>query len=260
MASKNNHEKSTGTEPIQQTESDMNTGDIADVPQESGTPELFSASASVNASADWGEVVESPEPLPMLSPNDGEHVDVPAALTHLEGVGFRFQRVPEQVWHVAENNARVHKDRSVVFSVDTVCTSQDIIYAFDKTSINVDEITSIQRRNSSRTWVVSFQSSEYKDYVLEISSVTICGCKVFLGDAENRTVIVKVYEAPNELPDTVLIGRLSYYGKVLLFRRDCIAVGVYNGVRTACMRLSRPIPSSLRVVGEPAGCWLAPRT
>lgn len=79
MASKNNHEKSTGTEPIQQTESDMNTGDIADVPQESGTPELFSASASVNASADWGEVVESPEPLPMLSRNDGEHVDVPAA-------------------------------------------------------------------------------------------------------------------------------------------------------------------------------------
>lgn len=63
-------------------------------------------------------------------------------------------------------------------------------------------------------------------------------------------MIVKIYDAPNELPDTVLIGRLSYYGKVLSFRRDCIALGVYNGVRSARMRLSRPIPSSMRIVGE----------
>ena len=186
----------------------------------------------------------------MLSPPDGEHKDVPAALTHLEGVGFRFQRVPKQVWQVADNNSHVHKNCSVVFSVDTVCTSEDIIYGFDKAIIDIDEITSIQRQNSCRTWVVFFLSTEYKDYALEISTVTICGCEVFLGDAENKTVIVKIYESPNELSDTVLIGRLSYYGKVLSFRRDCIAVGFYNGVRTARLRLSRAIPSSLQIVSE----------
>ena len=52
------------------------------------------------------------------------------------------------------------------------------------------------------------------------------------------------------MPDTALIGRLSCYGKVLSFHRDCIATGIYNGVRTARMRLQRPIPSTMRVVGE----------
>ena len=53
------------------------------------------------------------------------------------------------------------------------------------------------------------------------------------------------------MPDTVVIGRLSYYGRVLSFRRDVgVATGILNGVRTARMRLSRAIPSSVRIVGE----------
>lgn len=202
------------------------------------------------ASGDWAEdsLQASSDPPPLLSLED--HVDVPDALTHLEGVGFRFMRIPDENWKLMDNNARVFKNCSVTFSVDTVCTSQDIIFGFDKAGIDIDEITSIQRRNSSRSWVVSFKSSEHKDAALEISSITICGCEVFLGDAENKTVIVKIYEAPSELPDTVLIGRLSTYGKILSFRRDLLATNVWNGVRTARMRLSRPIPSSMRIVGE----------
>ena len=201
---------------------------------------------------EWGDSansLSSPEPPPLLTAEE-ENVDVPCALTHLEGVGFRFQRVPEETWKFANNGARVHKNCSVVFSVDTVCTSQDILYAFDKVGIDVDCVTSVQRRNSSRTWVVSFTTPEHKESALEISSITICGCEVFLGDTENKTVIVKIYEAPMEMPDTVLIGRLSVYGKVLSLRRDCVATGVYNGVRTARMRLSKPIPSAMRIVGE----------
>ena len=190
----------------------------------------------------------SPDPLPLLS-LENDHVYVPDALTHLEGVGFRFMRGPDESWKIMDNNARVFKDCSVTFSVDTVCTSQDIIFGFDKAGIDIDEITSNQRRNSSRSWVVSFTSSEHKDASLEMSSVTICGCEVFLGDAENKTVIVKIYEAPSELRDIVLICRLSTYGKILSFRGDLLATNVWNGVRTARMRLSRPIPSSMRIVG-----------
>lgn len=220
----------------------------SDVPKVSD--EMFHDLFQTQQSGDWGDSVEaSHEPPPLLSPDD-EHVEVPEALSHLEGVGFRFMRVPDEHWKVADNNARVFKNCSVVFSVDTVCTSQDILYAFDKAGIDIDFITSVQRRNSSRTWVVSFSSSERKDEALEISSVTICGCEVFLGDAENKTVIVKIYEAPSELPDTVIIGRLSSYGRILSFRRDLLATGMSNGVRTARMRLSRPIPSSMRIVGE----------
>lgn len=46
--SKNNHGKSTGTEPIQQVQSDPGTEDITDVSQESETPELFETSASAD--------------------------------------------------------------------------------------------------------------------------------------------------------------------------------------------------------------------
>lgn len=101
--------------------------------------------------------------------------------------------------------------------VDTVCTSQDILYGFDSAGIAIDHITSIQRKNSNRTWVISFDSPEHKSFPLELNSIVISECEVFLGDTEHQTVIVKIYEAPQEMPNTVLIRRLSQYGKILSF-------------------------------------------
>lgn len=71
---------------------------------------------------------------------------------------------------------------------------------------------------------------EYKDVVLEISSIIICGCEVFLGDVENKIVIVKIYEVLLELLDIVLIGCLFIYGKILFFCRDFLVINVWNGV------------------------------
>lgn len=50
---------------------------------------------------------------------------------------------------------------------------------------------------------------------LELSSVTIRKCQVFLGDAENQRVLVKICKAPDEMPDTnyrsfVLLPALSF--------------------------------------------------
>jgi len=55
---------------------------------------------------------------------------------------------------------------------------------------------------------------------LEVACVQIKGTNIFLGDRENRLVLVKLYEAPAELPDTALIGGLNHYGRVLSFRHD----------------------------------------
>ena len=63
------------------------------------------------------------------------------------------------------------------------------------------ESRSIQRR----IWLVSFLSAEHKSCALEINSITVCGCEVFLGDAEHQTVLVKVFEAPDEMPDTLTV-------------------------------------------------------
>ena len=62
---------------------------------------------------------------------------------------------------------------------------------------------------------------------------------VFFRDADFKTVMVKIYEALPEMPDTVIIDRLSHYGHVLSFCRDYeAATRLHNGVRTAPMRLS----------------------
>ena len=144
---------------------------------------------------------------------------------------------------------------SVCFSVDTVVTSNDIIIGFDKAGIDIDNIVSIQRKASNNTWIVSFNSTAAKNAALNEPSVNIAGCVVFLGDCENRVSVVKIYELPAELPDSVVIGRLSHYGKVYSFPRDRLAEGIFNGVRTARMIIDKPIPSHAFIAGELARIW-----
>lgn len=179
-------------------------------------------------------------------------VPVPDALQRLINNGVRFKSTA--VWSQTARPMLV-KSLSVYFSVDTVVTSQEILEAFDAANIDVDFIASIQRRSSNRTWVVSFTDQLAKETALEVASIEIAGSTVFLGDCENRLVLVKIYEAPLELPDTVVIGRLNHYGRVLSFRRDKIAKFIENGVRTARMSLSRHIPSIVNLAGECVRIW-----
>ena len=138
-------------------------------------------------------------------------------LAHLVNHGVKFKSVSH--WSKTAQPMLV-KSLSVYFSVDTVVTSQAVLEAFDNAGIDVDFITSIQWRASNRTWVVVFDNQLAKETALEVASLEIGGTTVFLGDCENRLVKVKIYEAPAELPDTVVIGRLSHYGRVRSFRRD----------------------------------------
>ena len=60
----------------------------------------------------------------------------------------------------------IKKDCSVVFSVDTVITNQDVVVAFDRSEIDIDSIVSIQRKASNNTWVVTFDLPVSKDAAL----------------------------------------------------------------------------------------------
>lgn len=136
------------------------------------------------------------------------------------------------------------------FAVDTVVSSQDVIEGFDAAGLDVDDINSIQRKNSNNTWVVSFNSADCKERALALPSLQIAGCTAVLGDSENTTVIVKIYEAPDEMPHTMIISRLSAYGTVLSFRRDKISSTISNGIPTVRVRLKKPIPSAAYIAGE----------
>lgn len=178
--------------------------------------------------------------------------EVPDALKHLIGHGVCFKLVSQ--WSKTARPMLV-KNLSVYFSVDTIVTSQAVLEALDAAGVEIDFITSIQWRASNRTWVVSFDNRLAKETALEVSSIEIAGSTVFLGDCENCLVLVKIYEAPAELPDTVVIGRLSHYGRVMSFRRDKIAQFIESGVQMARMSLNRHIPSIINLAGEYVRVW-----
>lgn len=178
---------------------------------------------------------------------DDSGVPVPDVLSHLINHGVKFKTVSH--WSKTARLMLV-KSLSVYFSVDTVVTNQAVLEAFDSAGIDVDFITSIQWRVSNRTWVVAFENQLTKEAALEVASLEIGGTTVFLGDCENRLVLVKIYEAPVELPDTVVIGRLSHYGHVMSFRSHSIAQFIESGLRTVRMCLNRHIPSIINLAGE----------
>ncbi len=88
--------------------------------------------------------------------NNGlEGFESPDALSQLYNKGWRFKKVPAFFWNYDSEEPKLSKCCSVHFMVDSVCTSQEILEAFDKAGIDIDEICSIQRRNSNRSWVVT---------------------------------------------------------------------------------------------------------
>ena len=125
----------------------------------------------------------------------------------------------------------------------------------DNAGIDIDDISSIQRRASNNSWVVTFGSKAVKDACLNEHSITIPSCSLLLGDCKNRVSIVKVYELPDDMPDSVVIGRLAHYGRVISFCRDRVLDAILSGVRTARMFIERPIPAQTFIAGKFMRFW-----
>ena len=224
----------------------------------SSSEDSMSQDGQVAASQPWSEQLGAiPEEDEESEESDDEIVvlsdkELPEVLRQLINVsGIRLIATPDSTWNVDGYAAKLRRSFSVTFSVDDEISSSDVIEAFLKVGVSVEHIYSIQYRNSNRSWCVTFTDELTKEQVLEKGVIRIANAPVFVGDAAFKTVIVKVYEAAPEMPDTVLIGRLSHCGRVLSFRRDrSIATGILNGVRTVRMRLSKTIPSAIRIAGE----------
>ena len=201
------------------------------------------------------ELYTRPSLSPPLESESAPPLELPAVMANLQHAGHHFQTVSCELWKVNGPKVRIKKDCSVCFSVDAVVTNQDIVVGFDRSGIYIDSIISTQRKASNNTWVVTIDSPVFKDAPLNKQSVPSSGRVVFLGDCENKVSIVKLHELPTELPDSVIIGRLSHYGRVFSFQRDRIAKGIYNGVRTTRMIIDRPIPGQTFIAGEFAHIW-----
>lgn len=167
--------------------------------------------------------------------------------------GAHFQRAPANCWSLTKSgDVRLNRNCSLSFSLDAPVSSVEVLEGLDNSSIERDFISCLQFNSSTHTWVISFTSMDAKNIALGHHELLISGHQCYLSDCENRVVIVKMFETPSEMPDSVLIGRLSVYGKVFSFLQDKGQGGVLNGVRTARMRLKVAVPSVVRI----AGCYI----
>lgn len=107
-------------------------------------PEEQPVSADANLSVSWTDI--TPEP----------NIQIPDVLRNLTNSGVQCKSVPFQS---AKKKPGLVKDRSVYFAVDTIITSQVILKAFDNAGIDIDDITSIQRKALNKTWIVTFDST-----------------------------------------------------------------------------------------------------
>ena len=225
---------------------------------ESGSPSILQDTQS------WGDQVESQpaensdihnsvfnEIVDGVVEGEIEDFEMPDALKQLLTAGrMCLVAVPESTWRIDGFSAKLRRFHSITFAVDNEVSSANIVQAIADAGVEAEHIESIQHRSSNRSWCVQFTDQLSKEFILEKGVIQLGGVPVFIGDADFHVVIVKIYEAPPGMPDTVVLGRLSHYGRVLSFRRDrSLATGILNGVRTARMRLSREIPSAIRIAG-----------
>ena len=105
-------------------------------PVEQQTPVLFSGDDTERSD------LPPSQPTPaMLSPDDVSTVPVPGLLQHLQNSGVTFLKVHQNTWQGDRLTTRLTKQFSVSFKVDTICTSTDIIEAFDKAGADIDDIS-----------------------------------------------------------------------------------------------------------------------
>ena len=190
---------------------------------------------------------------PGNTPPESSEPPVPHTIQRLLDDGIHFKRVSPDIWRVSGFSATLDKLLSVAFSLDVPAATQDIIDGLKEAQIDLSRISVIQRRDSNNSWVLSFTSIEAKHHVTA-ARVHVLGNEINFSSTTRRAAIVKIFEAPTEMPDTVVIGRLSHYGKVLSFRREREGQ-FYNGVRSARMHLHKDIPSTIFIAGEKVRAW-----
>lgn len=57
------------------------------------------------------------------------------------------------------------------------------------------------------------------------------------------------------MPDSVVIGRLAHYGRIISFQCDRVEDAILNGVHTVRMFIEQPIPAKTFIAGEFVRFW-----
>ena len=117
-------------------------------------------------SQDWADAVEAFNGLPM-------------PLQEMTDTGVHFKMSPKGTWRTTGGSAKLRKNLSLSFSLDTQCTSADILEGLERVGVIIASISAIQRRASTKSWVVTFDSVPMKELALSHARFEVCGIPVF---------------------------------------------------------------------------------
>ena len=121
--------------------------------------------------------------------------------------------------------------------------------ALEHAEIDPAEIACLQRKTNGEV-TVTFKCISAKEKFLRLNSLRVDAEHFALQDVDKPLTFLTIYDAPFELSDLAIIKRLSPYCKVLHYRRGkhSLAPNIYNGLHHYRVRISKPIPSFLRML------------
>ena len=139
------------------------------------------------------------------------------------------------------------RPRTALFTPSRSASARSVFEVLSMAHIDALDIQCMQRNMNSEV-VITFKSVDVKEKFLRLNALTI-GCYSYATqDIDRPMTFLTIYDAPFELSDLAIIGRLAPFCEVVHYRRGKFDFnpGVYDGLRHYRMRVTKPVPSFIR--------------
>ena len=160
-----------------------------------------------------------------------------------------YEYPPRQGRARYSENVMPQRPRTAFFTPSKNTSAKSVFEALEHAKIDPAEIACLQRK-MNREVTVTFKSISAKEKFLRLNSLRVDAEHFALQDVDKPLTFLTIYDAPYMLSDLAIIKRLSPYCEVLHYRRGkhSLAPNIYNGLRHYRVRISKPIPSFLRML------------
>ena len=148
------------------------------------------------------------------------------------------------------HNVTPNRPCTAFFRPSTYLDAKDVFDALERDGFPANSISCLHRKLSGEIFV-TFRTLEMRNAFLRRSSFIVRRGRYATNDGDNSILYLTVYDAPYELPHTVIISRLLEYCSVIGQRRGRhhSQPTIFNGLRHYRIQLKRDgvsVPSFLR--------------
>ena len=132
---------------------------------------------------------------------------------------------------------------TALFTPHAFTPAHAVLDALDRLDMPEDALKCMQRKQNGEV-LITFKTEAF----VRQNTLTVDDEVLAIQDVDRLLVFVTIFDAPHEMPDLVLINRLSDLCEVIHSRcgKFSFRQSVFNGLRHFRVRLLKPIPSFLR--------------